>query len=81
MSSWRAARPLTASEPGAAAIMTAPDDGGHYLREQLSLGLDTAVYGLGERFGPLVKNGQAVDIWNADGGTAASRRTRTSRSS
>ena len=28
------------------------------------------VYGLGERFGPLVKNGQTVDIWNADGGTA-----------
>ena len=29
------------------------------------------VYGLGERFGPLVKNGQIVDIWNADGGTAS----------
>jgi alpha-D-xyloside xylohydrolase len=68
-------RLLTASEPGAAAIVTTePGDGtqgGHYLREQLSLGLDTAVYGLGERFGPLVKNGQAVDIWNADGGTGS----------
>ena len=29
------------------------------------------VYGLGERFGPLVKNGQVVDIWNADGGTSS----------
>ncbi|MEO8907260.1 MAG: alpha-xylosidase, partial [Microbacteriaceae bacterium] len=25
----------------------------------------------GERFGPLVKNGQSVDIWNADGGTSS----------
>jgi alpha-D-xyloside xylohydrolase len=63
-------RLLTASEPGAAAIVTTAD-GGHYLREQLSLGVDTAVYGLGERFGPLVKNGQVVDIWNADGGTGS----------
>jgi alpha-D-xyloside xylohydrolase len=62
-------RLLTASEAGAAAIVTTPD--GHFLREQLSLGPDTAVYGLGERFGPLVKNGQAVDIWNADGGTGS----------
>ena len=29
------------------------------------------MYGLGERFGPLVKNGQAIDVWNADGGTAS----------
>lgn len=29
------------------------------------------MYGLGERFGPLVKNGQTVDIWNADGGTSS----------
>ncbi|MGH3415898.1 MAG: alpha-xylosidase, partial [Actinocrinis sp.] len=29
------------------------------------------VYGLGERFGPLVRNGQSLDIWNADGGTAS----------
>jgi alpha-D-xyloside xylohydrolase len=63
-------RLLTASEAGAAAIVTT-SDGGHYLREQLSLGLDTAVYGLGERFGPLVRNGQVVDIWNADGGTGS----------
>lgn len=26
-------------------------------------------YGLGERFGPFIKNGQAVDIWHEDGGT------------
>lgn len=27
--------------------------------------------GLGERFTPFVKNGQAIDIWNEDGGTAS----------
>jgi alpha-D-xyloside xylohydrolase len=44
--------------------------GAHYLREQLDLRVGTSVYGLGERFGPLAKNGQVVDMWNADGGTA-----------
>src|SRR5690606_123666 len=29
------------------------------------------IYGLGERFGPLVKNGQSIEIWNADGGTSS----------
>ncbi|SMH45989.1 alpha-D-xyloside xylohydrolase [Rathayibacter oskolensis] len=42
-----------------------------YLHQQLSLGVGELVYGLGERFGPLVKNGQSVDIWNADGGTSS----------
>ena len=42
-----------------------------YVHEQLSLGVGELVYGLGERFGPLVKNGQTVDIWNADGGTSS----------
>ena len=44
---------------------------GPYVHEQLSLGVGELVYGLGERFGPLVKNGQVVDIWNADGGTSS----------
>ena len=47
------------------------DDGVHFFREQLSLGVGEAVYGLGERFTPFVKNGQVVDIWNEDGGTAS----------
>ena len=42
-----------------------------YVHEQLALGVGELVYGLGERFGPLVKNGQTVDIWNADGGTSS----------
>ena len=42
-----------------------------YSLAQLDLGVGELVYGLGERFGPLVKNGQSVDIWNADGGTSS----------
>jgi len=47
------------------------EDGAHYVHEQLDLGVGEAVYGLGERFGPLVKNGQSIDIWNDDGGTSS----------
>lgn len=46
-------------------------DGGHHSLAQLSLGVGELVYGLGERFTPFVKNGQTVDIWQADGGTAS----------
>ncbi|MBT1176534.1 alpha-xylosidase [Bifidobacterium callimiconis] len=38
---------------------------------QLSLGVGETVYGFGERFGTYVKNGQTIDIWNQDGGTAS----------
>jgi alpha-D-xyloside xylohydrolase len=60
---------LTASRSKAMALLSTED--GHYAREQLGLGIGEVVYGLGERFGPLVKNGQVVDIWNADGGTSS----------
>jgi alpha-D-xyloside xylohydrolase len=43
----------------------------YYVHEKLALGVGELVYGLGERFGPLVKNGQVVDAWNADGGTSS----------
>ncbi len=46
-------------------------DGHAYLHEQLELGVGELIYGLGERFGPLVKNGQSVEVWNADGGTSS----------
>ncbi|WP_026486399.1 alpha-xylosidase [Caldanaerobius polysaccharolyticus] len=46
-------------------------NGDVYMREQLDLGVDECVYGLGERFTPFVKNGQVVDIWNRDGGTSS----------
>jgi alpha-D-xyloside xylohydrolase len=42
-----------------------------YMREQLDVAVGELVYGLGERFGPFVKNGQTVDIWNEDGGTSS----------
>jgi alpha-D-xyloside xylohydrolase len=58
---------IVASEPQAAALLT--QHGATYSREQLSLAAGETVYGLGERFGPLVKNGQTVDLWNEDAGT------------
>lgn len=45
--------------------------GDPYIHEQLNLSVGELVYGLGERFGPFVKNGQVVDIWNLDGGTSS----------
>jgi alpha-D-xyloside xylohydrolase len=62
-------RSLTSSGVKGIGLMTV--DGAHHVREQLVLGVGDTVYGLGERFGPLVKNGQTVDIWNADGGTSS----------
>ena len=41
-----------------------------YMRQMLSLSVGELVYGTGERFTPFVKNGQSIDIWNADGGTS-----------
>lgn len=49
--------------------MKTPD--GPYMRTQLDVSIGEKVYGLGERFTPFVKNGQVVDIWNEDGGTAS----------
>jgi alpha-D-xyloside xylohydrolase len=42
-----------------------------YMKDELSLSVGELVYGLGERFNALVKNGQSVDIWNGDGGSAS----------
>jgi alpha-D-xyloside xylohydrolase len=61
-------RRLTASEPKAMAYVR-DADGSVYSRDQLSLAVGEVVYGLGERFTAFVKNGQAVDSWNEDGGT------------
>ncbi|MDR0635800.1 MAG: alpha-xylosidase [Treponema sp.] len=44
---------------------------GPFIKDELSLGVGELVYGMGERFGPFIKNGQSVEIWNADGGTAS----------
>lgn len=63
-------RPLTSSTPRSIGVVT-DARGDRYVHEQLTLGVGEHVYGLGERFGAFVKNGQSVDIWNADGGTAS----------
>lgn len=44
---------------------------GNFMMTQLDIGVGECVYGLGERFTSLVKNGQAIDIWNEDGGTSS----------
>lgn len=53
------------------AYMSNRDSGRCYMVEQLALDVDESVYGLGERFTPFVKNGQVVEMWNEDGGTAS----------
>ena len=55
---------------GHAMISTMKTPDGPYMRGQLDVTIGENVYGLGERFTPFVKNGQVVDIWNEDGGTA-----------
>lgn len=61
---------LTSSVPRSVGFIT--DDAGRaFVHEQLTLGVGTNVYGLGERFGAFVKNGQSVDVWNEDGGTSS----------
>ncbi|TPX15350.1 uncharacterized protein E0L32_004627 [Thyridium curvatum] len=50
---------------------TNPNKGERWTTYQLSLGVGEKIYGLGERFGPFVKNGQTVDMWNDDGGTGS----------
>ncbi|MFZ0530809.1 MAG: alpha-xylosidase [Propionicimonas sp.] len=72
---WRAdftssGRVLTSSLGKAVGAMR-HRDGQEYVHEQLSLEPGEQVYGLGERFGPFTKNGQVVDSWNEDGGTAS----------
>ena len=58
---------ITTSCEGALAYI----DGTHgsFMREQLSLQVGEHVYGLGERFGNFIRNGQSIDIINKDGGT------------
>ncbi|MCQ4211175.1 alpha-xylosidase [Streptomyces longispororuber] len=63
-------RRLTAVERKGTAFATTPD-GAHHMVAQLALAVGEHIYGLGERFTPFVKNGQTVDIWQADGGTSS----------
>lgn len=42
-----------------------------YMRGATCLSVGELIYGLGEHFGPFVKNGQSIDMWNEDGGTSS----------
>ncbi|MDR0987682.1 MAG: alpha-xylosidase [Ruminococcus sp.] len=48
-----------------------PDTDGTFMRDQLTLGVAEQIYGFGEKFTSFTKNGQNVEIWNADGGTCS----------
>ncbi|MFB7558241.1 alpha-xylosidase [Streptomyces brevispora] len=63
-------RRLTGVDAKGTAFATAPD-GSHHMIGRLALDIGENVYGLGERFTPYVKNGQSIDIWQADGGTSS----------
>ena len=63
-------RQVTSSVSKSMAILDVAGEG-VFAREQLTIGVGEQVYGLGERFTAFVKNGQEVDIWNADGGTSS----------
>lgn len=62
-------RLLTSSIPRSIGLAVSPE-GKKYIHEQLTILPNEYVYGLGERFGPTCRNGQSVEMWNADGGTA-----------
>lgn len=62
---------VTQSETNAQSTIWNHDTKVNYMREQLSMGIDEKIYGLGERFTNFVKNGQVVDTWNQDGGTGS----------
>ncbi|NLC17096.1 MAG: alpha-xylosidase [Clostridiales bacterium] len=52
-------------------IMTDKHTKTRYLVNGLELDVGECIYGGGERFTPFIKNGQSIDIWNVDGGTAS----------
>ncbi|MBR6469066.1 MAG: alpha-xylosidase, partial [Lachnospiraceae bacterium] len=45
--------------------------GNPHMVNELSISPGECVYGFGERFTPFVKNGQSIETWNEDGGTAS----------
>lgn len=62
---------ITESAQKAQGVIFNHDTKVSYMREQLSMVIDEKIYGLGERFGNFVKNGQSIDIWNQDCGTGS----------
>ncbi len=62
---------LTGTGEKSLAYMRDTSSGRAYMTEQLDLGVGEYIYGLGERFGAFVKNGQVVEMWQGDGGTSS----------
>lgn len=71
LSFWDGERLLTESSYRNLSYMQNSDTGKNYMVEQLLLDVGEYIYGLGERYTPFVKNGQVVEVWNEDGGTAS----------
>lgn len=69
VSSWRDLAYMKTDWKGDAYVKSSDKDA--YMRQQLSIGVGELIYGLGERFAAMVRNGQSVDIWNEDGGTSS----------
>jgi alpha-D-xyloside xylohydrolase len=65
-------KPITASPFKGMGLMEEPTHG-VFMREQLTLKVGEQVYGLGERFAALTRNGQSVDMWNSDCGTCSDK--------
>jgi alpha-D-xyloside xylohydrolase len=63
-------KPVTSGGTESLAYINTKSDGAHVMT-RFSLGVGECVYGLGERFTPLVKNGQKIISWNEDGGTTS----------
>lgn len=57
------------TEQSARGLFYAMLEGETYIGAQVGLGVGELVYGLGERFGAFIKNGQSIDSFNEDGGT------------
>jgi alpha-D-xyloside xylohydrolase len=53
------------------------ENGETYMAQYLSVTVGETIYGLGERFTAFVRNGQSVDCWNEDGGTATEQSYKT----
>lgn len=50
-------------------LFYAEDNGDSHIAARMGLSVGELVYGLGERFGMFIKNGQSVEVFNEDGGT------------
>lgn len=53
------------------ALIYEEDDEATYMRGATGISVGELIYGLGEQFGPFVKNGQSIEMWNEDGGTSS----------